>query len=221
MSIKTERDDLIKQMNSKLYSKKRFTECLYSDEYKGYKCAIVTIGTHPCAYVECKNTTLRYFDLLKSEVIAKRGVTYTGPGYWGWGSDKLRWIGWAYCYMGDYCEAYPSMFDKKWTLKEIHADIRQVIDVLITLETGEIKSMRVKKRTVNELFEQIKYVIDKEQTKALMEYKSCPKKDKDYNLGKYYSALMIGISIKELFENFVEKEENVDETKHISTSTDN
>ena len=41
-------------MKEMVYSSTHTKEVLHSGEYKGYKFCILTLGTHPTAYVECK-----------------------------------------------------------------------------------------------------------------------------------------------------------------------
>ena len=110
--------------------------------YKGFHYAIVSYGTHPCAYVELPTEHLLY-PLYDEDELAyidcHGGITYfstTGlirPSYEN--HRDGHWIGWDYAHCMDYYYS-PYNFEffnegKKWTTKEIFEDVKNVIEQLI------------------------------------------------------------------------------------------
>lgn len=126
-------------MKNMLYKQERVKEILYSGEYKGRKFAIVSLGTHPCAYVSItendKNTDS------SKEVLVHGGLTYIGPAHWNTTyTDSNEYIGWDYAHAGDYWAGFDIgitfvgeisyLNGKKWTTQEIFDEVKQVIEQL-------------------------------------------------------------------------------------------
>ena len=110
--------------------------------YKGFHYAIVSYGTHPCAYVELPTEHLLY-PLYDEDELAyidcHGGITYFSTTGLIRPSDENHrdghWIGWDYAHCMDYCYS-PYNFEffnegKKWTTKEIFEDVKNVIEQLI------------------------------------------------------------------------------------------
>ena len=126
-------------MSEMVYSNRRITEVLLEGEYLGYKWVIVSYGTHPCAYVKLpKNSKLIPLDE-GIPVACHGGITYTSSK----GLPQLKtaeknegcYIGWDYAHYGDQCGLNSlELGDKRWTVNEIQAEIRDVIIQLIELE---------------------------------------------------------------------------------------
>lgn len=110
--------------------------------YKGFHYAIVSYGTHPCAYVEIPKEHELYNASNKNElydIACHGGITYVSKtGIIRLSNKNHRdgyWIGWDYAhYMDYYCSPYNFEFlneGKKWTTKEIFEDVKNVIEQLI------------------------------------------------------------------------------------------
>lgn len=117
-------------------------EILDEGIYKDFHYAIVSYGTHPCAYVEIPEGHELY-DVSDEDELAyidcHYGITYVSKTGLIKPSNKNHrdghWIGWDYAHYTDYCYS-PfglGLLDKgkKWTTKEIFEDVKNVIEQLI------------------------------------------------------------------------------------------
>ena len=127
-------------------------ELLSNGEYKGYEYVVLSLGTHPCAYVgvseDDKLYGLDYNSIYeKYDINCHGGLTYS--------EDSLsflefsqkyncdvknaihnKWvIGWDYAHYGDYVVCFDecNVSGKKWTTHEIVEECKEVIDQLIEL----------------------------------------------------------------------------------------
>lgn len=98
----------------------------------GYRYCVVSLGSHPCAYVTIPKEHPCYgLGYEKIYVTCHGGLTYSGKGI-GFGSDRLYpdafWIGWDYAHFGDRME-FPgySCPGKTWTTDEILKEIDRVV----------------------------------------------------------------------------------------------
>jgi hypothetical protein len=116
-------------------------DILDSGEYNGYKYYIVSLGTHPCAYVEVPEGHICYGkcdgDAYVLDIDVHGGITFGNFGLKGV-SDKFL-LGWDYNHCDDYCFAVSdsilSFFDfgtngKRWTTEEMLEDVKSVINRL-------------------------------------------------------------------------------------------
>lgn len=70
-------------MKEMVYSADRIIKVLHNGEYRGHKFAILNLGTHPTAYVECKlDDCNSYGDERLDEISVHCGFTYLGRAYW-------------------------------------------------------------------------------------------------------------------------------------------
>ena len=121
-------------MKEMVYSAKSTKEILHSGEYKEYKFCIMSLGTHPTAYVECKlENCYSYDDERLNDIRVHGGFTYFGESYWD--CDKKMYLGWDYAHYMDYAgyelmfpESMRSFGNKKWTTYEIYEEVKSVID---------------------------------------------------------------------------------------------
>ena len=104
--------------------------------YKDYHYAIVSLGSHPCAYIELPKEHKYYgkgYDDIPID--CHGGLTYSSEGLLPSNHDCHRdgfWIGWDYAHLGDYCGWF-NVFDstgKKWTTEEILQEVKEVIEQL-------------------------------------------------------------------------------------------
>lgn len=126
-------------MKQMIYQADRKCEVLHSGEYKGYKFAILSLGTHPTAYVENKNGYSSYDQANeKTDYCPHGGFTYIGNAYWD-DYDNVEYLGWDYAHYNDfigYAMVYKMVLPelcsngKKWTTEEIFEDMKNVITIL-------------------------------------------------------------------------------------------
>ena len=119
-------------MKEMKYEKDRKLEVLQDKKYKGYRYIILSLGTHPTAYIEIpKSHHLCGWDCDDIDINVHGGLTYSDHNLMG--IDSENWyIGWDYAHAGDYYGAYGfTRNDKKWTTKEIENECRRAINELI------------------------------------------------------------------------------------------
>lgn len=122
----------MEQMN---YTKERLCKVLHKGEFKGFKFAIVSYGTHPCCYVflpkEHKYYGKSYDEI---DIDCHGGLTYSDNELIFNPLVNDDWvIGWDYAHYNDYMGYYGSdSFEnsKKWTTKELFEEVKQVIEQL-------------------------------------------------------------------------------------------
>ena len=102
---------------------------LLGDSYKELDFKIMSLGTHPCAYI-CIPFGHQIYQVhySKLDIPCHGGLTYSK-------FDKYRrwWIGWDYAHCDDYTghdEILPldNFPRKQWTTREIYQEIKDVID---------------------------------------------------------------------------------------------
>lgn len=122
----------MEQMN---YTKERLCRVLHKGEFKGFKFAIVSYGTHPCCYVflpkEHKYYGKSYDEI---DIDCHGGLTYSDNELIFNPLINDDWvIGWDYAHYNDYMGYYGSdSFEnsKKWTTEELFEEVKQVIEQL-------------------------------------------------------------------------------------------
>ena len=98
----------------------------------GYRYCIVSLGTHPCAYVEIPEGHLCYgLNYEKIYINCHGGLTYSKKGIGERDSvlyPDAFWIGWDYAHFGDRAE-FPgySCPGKTWTTEEILKEVDRVV----------------------------------------------------------------------------------------------
>ena len=129
-------------MYNKIYFKQenRCVECVACGVYKNHYWVITTVaGNHPCAYVESK---IDYSDDEEYEEEKYTKGAHGGINFFGALSHvaklpnrfkKDNYIGWDYAHAGDF-EFNVDIPGEIYTVEEIQADIRMVIDNLFKEE---------------------------------------------------------------------------------------
>ena len=123
-----------------IYKPERNIKLLYKNIYKGYHYYILSLGTHPTAYVELpknhKFYNKSYWEIEEgSNILVHGGFTYSENGLQTGNNTTLEnswFIGWDYAHYEDYY-CFPDDFEKdkkKWTTEEIIKDCENVIDQL-------------------------------------------------------------------------------------------
>lgn len=138
------REILYKDGKQMIYSFIRKIEVLDSGKCCDYNYYILSLGTHPVAYVEIPKTHKLYgthYDNIDVDVHG--GLTYSKDNLWLSDTEELRdnwFIGWDYAHFGDYLgyeEMYPikiQLRGKKWTIEEIRQDVYDVCKQLERLK---------------------------------------------------------------------------------------
>ena len=118
----------IKQMK---YKNQRKTKILAEGTYKGFKYFILSLGTHPCAYIVTK-----YIELNEEEQIffpVHGGITYQ-ERYLKIPNKTLAQrsnvIGWDYAHLGDQYGTDENEYDEKHRTSEILQDVMNAINYL-------------------------------------------------------------------------------------------
>ena len=126
------KEKIMQEAKEMIYSERKKGEVLLSGEYNGLYFAILNLGTHPAAYVECRvdymnngRVDLEHGRL--SGIHVHGGFTYFGKAYWN-SNSRCRFLGWSYDHFGDYTSVDPE--GKKYTTEEIYQDVKNVIDQL-------------------------------------------------------------------------------------------
>lgn len=125
-------------MKEMTYGTKRTIEILGGGTYKCHLYAILSLGTHPTAYVEDKLGARGYEDEMLDDVKVHGGFTFCGYSHWE--GSSVKYLGWDYAHYEDYA-GYEELFPedmrrggKKWTTEEIMEEVKSAIDQLIVLE---------------------------------------------------------------------------------------
>ena len=122
-------------MKEMIYSATRINppERLADGEYKGFHFYVLTLGTHPCAYVDVTDSDLNGTHYTDINIECHCGLTYSRDYLRT--VDKKGWfIGWDYAHYMDFAGyelAYPSDLQsggKHWTTEEIVVECKNVID---------------------------------------------------------------------------------------------
>lgn len=126
-------------MKEMIYSSKREKQILYEGLYENRKFAILSLGTHPTAYVEVRNgEPLNYNAEYYDQIKVHGGLTFSDHSYWD-DEDNSFYVGWDYAHYMDYA-GYEMDFPKdlrtdgkRWTTEEIFEEVKSVIEQLNTL----------------------------------------------------------------------------------------
>lgn len=113
-------------MKEMVYSDERKCEILESGVYLDHRYAILNLGTHPMACVEIKLNCKDKNDCRLEALDVHGGITFCGPSKWP------RSVGWDYAHFGDRYGARVSPDEHSWTTEEILAEIKHVIEQLIS-----------------------------------------------------------------------------------------
>ena len=106
--------------------------------YRGFHFYILTMGSHPCAYIDVGHS-----EFLADEINCHGGITY-GDGILATVPEKSYFIGWDYAHCNDYL-AFNDRLAKefgepyrahKYTISEIVKECANVIDQIIDLLQG-------------------------------------------------------------------------------------
>lgn len=120
---------------------------LVDDVYEGYRYIILTLGTHPCAYIILPSDNLLYGldynEISDRDIYAHGGLTYSrdylGKDEQIVSSDDGVWvIGWDYTHLGDWSGLFSfsdnlMMENQKWSVDDISCDVLDVINQIVCI----------------------------------------------------------------------------------------
>lgn len=113
-----------------VYKPRREIEVLERGIYKDHEYFVISLGTHPCAYVKLNGENPR----IAEYVPCHGGVTYNRKYLMLENGEKLRgdFIGWDYAHYGDYL-GYDDEFSggERYTTGEMVAECKGVIEELL------------------------------------------------------------------------------------------
>ena len=133
-------------MEKMVYQKNRTIKTLASGFYYGYLYYIMSLGTHPTAYIKIPEThplyKIKEYDDIPLDVHG--GVTYLND-YLCTQHGKIegKFAGWDYAHVGDYCGFMMEPLgidwenEKKWTTQEILHDVKDACYQLKKLEENK------------------------------------------------------------------------------------
>lgn len=122
------------------YTEKTKWKLLAFGSYKGLDYYVISLGTHPCGYVDCKEHEFNRYD-----IECNGGITYESDKLgFHYGDLNGHFIGWDYAHCWDYA-GYETMFDEslrtggqKHTTDEIIEECISVIEQILKQES-EVK----------------------------------------------------------------------------------
>lgn len=120
-------------------AKFRKREVLFSGVYEGRKFSIVSLESHPVAYVSMKETEPEDYDnKYYWEVDVHGGFTYCGKSYWDDDKENM-YLGWDYAHAGDCWGAFSKygIGGKQWTTEEIYEEVKNVV-IQLNIKENEI-----------------------------------------------------------------------------------
>ena len=126
-----------------IYQNYRKVELLYNDIYKGYHYYILSLGTHPAAYIEIPKRSILFGK--DYDDIYEMGVNLDVHGGLTFSDDTLQigertimreswFIGWDYAHAYDYYGGYDDRLNedsKQWTTEEIIEECKKAIEQLL------------------------------------------------------------------------------------------
>lgn len=110
-----------------VYKKNREVTILARGVHEGIQFTVMSIGSHPCAYVGVPSSDVLagagYEDV---PIACHGGLTYSYEGDDQYLEKGFFWFGWDYAHLGDYV-GRGSFGDKKWSTDEILSEVWSVI----------------------------------------------------------------------------------------------
>ena len=127
-------------MKEMIYINEQKRELLDTGIYKNYKYYIMSLGTHPTAYIEIPEESKLYNKNYDDIYINVHGaLTYSQDYLYISETKKLEgwFIGWDYAHYGDYYGGYTELLQtngsKKWSTEEILEEVKDAIEQLLLL----------------------------------------------------------------------------------------
>ena len=125
-------------MKEMVYQKCRTREVLDRGTIDGYGYVILSLGTHPTAYINVPAGHPAYkkdYDTIDLDVHG--GLTFGEKRLHTSETDFIDgwWLGWDYAHCMDYSGCFPEEWDqKRWTTEEILEDVKNAVSHLKEME---------------------------------------------------------------------------------------
>lgn len=134
-------------MKEMIYTHDSRREWLDHGEYEGYEYVIMSLGTHPTAYVGIPDAEavamFQQDEIEDSNLIdVHGGITYEHGCLLDENGDECCqgkwWIGWDYAHLYDYMPGRDyGQYQKKWTTEEIMEEVKSAINQIIERRPNE------------------------------------------------------------------------------------
>lgn len=134
------------KMREMIYQTERKMEKLQDAEYKGYRYIILSLGTHPTAYIEIpKGNRLWEKEYDDIDINVHGGLTYASHIMMGIESENW-YIGWDYAHAGDYLGydkimGFDMKLSKQWSTEEIEEECKNAIEQIIIKYKNDDKAI--------------------------------------------------------------------------------
>lgn len=119
-------------MQEMIYKKDRIPPVRLADGvYRGVPFYVLSLGTHPCAYVDIAPLGLHAIN--ERDIDCHVGITYH-RNYLTTVDHKGNFLGWDYAHCMDYSGDLQFLdlgYSKRWTTKEMVAECKNVIDQIV------------------------------------------------------------------------------------------
>lgn len=119
-------------MQEMIYQENRIPPVRIADGvYRGVPFYVLSLGTHPCAYVDIAPLGLHTIN--ESDIDCHGGITYHRD-YLATVDHEGNFLGWDYAHYMDYSGSLPFLDfgnSKRWTTKEMVAECKNVIDQIV------------------------------------------------------------------------------------------
>ena len=110
---------------------------LANGQYKYYTYWILSLGSHPTAYVEVPRghpLWFRDYDFSSDYIDVHGGLTYSKNYLHGCNTGEWT-VGWDYAHFDDaYYSSLMPEYGRRWSVREIFEDVKSVIDQLVELK---------------------------------------------------------------------------------------
>lgn len=119
-------------MQEMIYKKGRIPPVRLADGvYRGVPFYVLSLGTHPCAYVDIAPLGLHAIN--ERDIDCHGGITYHRD-YLSTVGHKGNFLGWDYAHCMDHSGDLQFLdlgYSKRWTTKEMVAECKNVIDQIV------------------------------------------------------------------------------------------
>lgn len=118
-------------MQEMIYQENRILPVRLADGvYRGVPFYVLSLGTHPCAYVDIAPLGLHEID--ERDIDCHGGITYHRD-YLATVDHEGNFLGWDYAHYMDYSGSLPFLDfeNKRWTTAEMIAECKNVIDQIV------------------------------------------------------------------------------------------
>lgn len=148
-------------MKKMIYESGRTHLLLDHGKYKKIEYYIMSLGTHPCAYIKLPSKNKQEIINL-IDTMCHGGITYHESALnLGFGTIRGDFVGWDYAHYGDYMGFYSKNSAlnkfKRWTTKEILSEIKTIIDAInVCFDNSNKANVEKIQKTIEQLADDLK-----------------------------------------------------------------